>query len=182
MAKCDCMFPEDCDPKTCPHETAHHELLQDTVAQDHSVTCEIGTRSPCIFRGKQNFRSQFLRDVIADHRFETHQTADLAKVDLLDSFLSNAGGSYGQLEGEFVRDQDARLLRALAEIGAGRTRKVQIQLGHQELSKAVRERPNEGEGYGEVHSEARRRAGRQGAREGLGTRLSKTPRHDLARH
>lgn len=51
--------------------------------QDRSVMSRFGNAAPNVFRGKRNLQHQFLRDVIADHRGETHRTADLAKVDLL---------------------------------------------------------------------------------------------------
>lgn len=64
---------------------AYHELLQDTVEQNRNVMCAIDARSLYVFRGKRNFRSRFLRDVIANHRSETVEVGDLAKVDLLSS-------------------------------------------------------------------------------------------------
>jgi len=76
--------------------TEHHELLQDTVAQDHSVTCTIDARSSYVSRGKQNFRSRFSRDVIADHTLETVEVGNLAKVDLL--YCSHALGKCGLFE------------------------------------------------------------------------------------
>ena len=59
--------------------TPHHELLQDTMAQDRNVMSAIRARSPYVFRSKKNFRSRFLGDVIADHTRETVEVADLAK-------------------------------------------------------------------------------------------------------
>ncbi len=49
----------------------HHELLQDTPAQNRSVTCETDATLSYFSRCKQFLRRRFLRDVIADHRVES---------------------------------------------------------------------------------------------------------------
>lgn len=58
-------------------------MLQVTVSKDRDVMSRFGFAAPYVFRCKQFLPCRFLRDVIADHIVETHQLADLAKVDLL---------------------------------------------------------------------------------------------------
>src|SRR5262245_24509198 len=62
-----------------------HELLQDTPAQDCTVTPAICAPARCNCRGKRNSRRRFLRNVIAYHTRDRCRSADLAKLDLLDS-------------------------------------------------------------------------------------------------
>lgn len=76
--------------------TRHHELLQGTLAQDRSVTCAIDVRSPCISRVKRFSEMPRTPIFIGDHRRETIEVGNLAKVDLL--YSSHALGKCGLFE------------------------------------------------------------------------------------